>query len=130
LLDLVAAKFDLLARDCRGLGRSVPLTAPYTMADLAADAVGLLEIVGWDGCRVLGVSFGGMAAQEFAVTNPERVERLALACTSAGGGGGSSYPPQKLHQLPPEKRRRRSSSWLTAAGTRLAQGAPGRSRAG
>jgi 3-oxoadipate enol-lactonase len=104
LLDLVAAKFDLLAWDYRGLGRSVPLTGPYTMADLAADAAGLLAIAGWDVCRVLGVSFGGMVAQEFAVTNPQRVERLALACTSAGGGGGSSYPLHKLQQLPPEER--------------------------
>src|SRR5580692_394953 len=104
LLDLVAARFDLLAWDYRGLGRSVPLTGPYTMADLAADAVGLLEIAGWDVCRVLGVSFGGMVAQEFAVTNPERVERLALACTSAGGGGGSSYPLQNLRELPSEGR--------------------------
>ena len=104
LLDLVAARFDLLAWDYRGLGHSVPLRGPYTMADLAADAVGLLEIVGWDVCRVLGVSFGGMVAQEFAAANPERVERLALACTSAGGGGGSSYPLQKLPELPPQER--------------------------
>jgi 3-oxoadipate enol-lactonase len=104
LLDLVAAKFDLLAWDYRGLGRSVPLRGPYAMADLAADAAGLLEIAGWDVCRVLGVSFGGMVAQEFAVTNPERVERLALACTSAGGGGGSSYPLHELQRLPPEER--------------------------
>jgi pimeloyl-ACP methyl ester carboxylesterase len=104
LLDLVAAKFDLLAWDYRGLGRSGLLTGPYTMADLAADAVGLLEIAGWDSCRVLGVSFGGMVAQEFAVTNPERVERLALACTSAGGAGGSSYPLHKLQELPSQQR--------------------------
>ena len=74
------------------------------MADLAADAIGLLQIAGWDICRVLGVSFGGMVAQEFAVTNPERIERLALACTSAGGDGGSSYPLQKLQELPPQER--------------------------
>ena len=104
LLDLVAARFDLLAWDYRGLGRSVPLRGPYTMADLAADAVGLLQIAGWDSCRVLGVSFGGMVAQEFAAANPERIERLALACTSAGGDGGSSYPLQKLQELPPEER--------------------------
>jgi 3-oxoadipate enol-lactonase len=105
LLDSLARRFDLLAWDYRGLGRSVPLTGPYTMADLAADAAGLLEIARWDTCRVLGVSFGGMAAQEFAVTNPERVERLALACTSAGGEGGSSYPVAKLQGLPPRDRR-------------------------
>ena len=104
LLDLVAARFDLLAWDYRGLGRSAPLSGPYTMADLAADAVGLLRIAGWDRCRVLGMSFGGMVAQEFAATNPERIERLALACTSAGGDGGSSYPLQKLQELPPQER--------------------------
>ena len=104
LLDLVAARFDLLAWDYRGLGRSVPLGGPYTMADLAADAAGLLQIAGWDSCRVLGVSFGGMVALEFAAANPERIERLALACTSAGGDGGSSYPLQKLQELPPQER--------------------------
>src|SRR6201982_896490 len=104
LLDLVAATFDLLAWDYRGLGRSAPVTGPYTMADLAADAAGLLQIVGWDICRVLGVSFGGMVAQEFAVNNPERVERPALACTSPGGDGGPSYPLHKLSELPPQER--------------------------
>jgi len=104
LLDPLTASFDLLAWDYRGFGRSAPVTRPYTMADVASDAAGLLEIAGWESCRVVGVSFGGMVAQEFAATNPGRVERLALACTSAGGEGGSSYPLQKLLELPPEQR--------------------------
>ena len=104
LLDPLTASFDLLAWDYRGFGRSAPVTRPYTMADVAADAAGLLEIAGWESCRVIGVSFGGMVAQEFAVTNPGRVERLALACTSAGGDGGSSYPLEKLLELPREQR--------------------------
>ena len=104
LLDPLADGFDLLAWDYRGLGRSAPVTHPYTMADVAADAAGLLEIIGWQSCRVVGASFGGMVALEFAVTYPQRVERLALACTSAGGGGGSSYPLQKLLELPPGQR--------------------------
>ena len=112
LLDSLSGQFDLLVWDYRGLGRSVPLTGSYTIADLAADAAGLLALAGWDTCRVFGVSFGGMVAQEFAVTHPEQVERLALACTSAGGGGGSSYPLQKLQGLPPEER--------AAAGLKLA----------
>jgi 3-oxoadipate enol-lactonase len=104
LLDPLAAAFDLLAWDYRGFGRSAPVTRRYTMADVAADAAGLLEIAGWESCRLAGVSFGGMVAQEFAVTNPGRVERLALACTSAGGAGGSSYPLQKLLELPAGER--------------------------
>jgi 3-oxoadipate enol-lactonase len=95
----LARDFELLAFDQRGLGRSDRPDRPYSMADYAADALALLDHVGWQKCHVMGVSFGGMVAQELAVTAPERVERLALACTSSGGAGGASYP---LHELPTE----------------------------
>ncbi len=78
-------RFDVVAHDQRGLGRTEIPPGPYTMADYAADAAALLDAVGWDRCRVVGISFGGMVAQELAVTWPERVERLALLCTSPGG---------------------------------------------
>ena len=54
----------------------------------------------------MGVSFGGMVAQELAVTWPERVERLALLCTSPGGAGGASYPLHELAALPEAERER------------------------
>ncbi len=104
LLDVLAGRFDLLAWDYRGVGRSAPVAGPYRMADLAGDAEGLLELAGWSACSVAGVSFGGMVAQELAVTHPDRVERLALACTSAGGQGGSSYPLHELAELPAGER--------------------------
>lgn len=88
--------FDTVAYDQRGLGRTTIPPGPYTMADYARDAIALLDAIGWATCRVIGVSFGGMVAQELAVTVPERIERLALLCTSPGGAGGSSYP---LHEL-------------------------------
>ena len=88
--------FTVLAYDQRGLGRTDRPDIPYTMADYAADADALLQAVGWDRCLVMGVSFGGMVAQEFALRYPHRVERLVLACTSSGGAGGASYP---LHEL-------------------------------
>jgi pimeloyl-ACP methyl ester carboxylesterase len=112
LLDRLADRFDVLAWDYRGFGCSAAVARSYRMADVAADALGLLELVGWSTCRVVGVSLGGMVAQELAVTDPDRVQRLALACTSPGGEGGSSYPLQKLLALPLEER--------TAAGLKLA----------
>jgi pimeloyl-ACP methyl ester carboxylesterase len=96
LLAPFAARFDLLAHDQRGLGETSIPAGPYSMADYAADAAGLLDHVGWDSCAVVGISFGGMVAQELAVSHPERIERLALLCTSPGGAGRASYP---LHEL-------------------------------
>jgi pimeloyl-ACP methyl ester carboxylesterase len=104
VLDRVRTELRVLAFDARGLGRSAMVDTPYAMADLAADALALLDHVGWSTCRVLGISFGGMVAQELAVTAPERVERLSLLCTSAGGAGGSSYPLHELAELPPDER--------------------------
>src|ERR1041384_584397 len=97
-------RFDLVAHDQRGLGRTSVPPGPYSMADYAADALAVLDDVGWDSCRVFGVSFGGMVAQELAVTAPQRVERLALACTSPGGTGRASYPLHELADLPPAER--------------------------
>ncbi|MHB1777207.1 MAG: alpha/beta fold hydrolase [Acidimicrobiales bacterium] len=104
LLRTLAAGFEVLAYDQRGIGASDPAGSRYAMADLAADALDLLDAVGWRSARVLGISFGGMVAQEIAVTAPGRVERLALLCTSAGGPGGSSYPLDRLVDLAPEER--------------------------
>src|SRR6185503_11424074 len=63
----------------------------------------LLDVTGLDSCRVVGVSFGGMVAQELAVTAPERVERLALVCTSPNGEL-ASYPLHELEDLPDAER--------------------------
>lgn len=110
----LAERFEILAYDHRGLGRSVPDDPDRepTMADFAADAIGLVDHVGWDRCRVLGVSFGGMVAQELAVTAPERIERLALACTSPGGAGGSSAPLHTLAALAPDERLAQQVAWM------------------
>src|SRR5690242_12771646 len=82
------------------------------MADYAADAAALLDEIGWERARVIGVSFGGMVAQELAVTVPERVERLALLCTSPGGAGGASYPLHELATLPPDEARAKGMELL------------------
>lgn len=104
------ADFEVVGYDQRGLGRSdaaLPDRQPE-MADFAADALALADHLGWDRFRLLGISFGGMVAQEVAIRAGRRIERLALVCTSAGGGGGSSYPLHELYQLEDEARMSRS----------------------
>ena len=99
-------QFDVLAYDQRGLGRSAKPDVAYSMADYADDAAALLDYVGWPTAKVIGVSFGGMVAQELVLRHPDKVERLILACTSPGGAGGASYPFHNIQHLKGEERAR------------------------
>jgi 3-oxoadipate enol-lactonase len=83
--------FDVLAYDQRGLGQTSKPDAPYSMAGYADDAAALMDHIGWRDALVIGVSFGGMVAQELVLRHPHKVRRLVLACTSPGGAGGSSF---------------------------------------
>lgn len=115
--------FDVLAYDQRGLGQTSKPEEPYSMAQYADDAAGLLDGLGWDDTAVLGVSFGGMVAQELVLRHPGLVRRLALACTSPGGEGGASCPFHELHGMDrverarlliPVSDTRRDAAWATA----------------
>ena len=102
----LAKAFDLLAYDQRGLGQSEKPDVAYSMADYADDAAAMIQSQGWDAALVIGVSFGGMAAQELAIRHPARVTRLVLACTSPGGAGGASFPFHEIEHLKGEARAR------------------------
>jgi 3-oxoadipate enol-lactonase len=106
MIQKLAQHFEVLIHDQRGLGRTSVPHDQATMADYGADGAALLDHVGWPTAKVFGISFGGMVAQELAVTWPERIERLALLCTSAGGDGGSSYPLHTLAAMRPEEQNR------------------------
>ncbi|HET8559347.1 MAG TPA: alpha/beta fold hydrolase [Marmoricola sp.] len=57
---------------------------PYTMGDLAADALGLMNHLGWDSAHVCGVSMGGMIVQTVAITAPKRVRSLTSIMSTTG----------------------------------------------
>ena len=85
VLDLYAERFEVITYDNRGSGRSGAPLRPSSMAELAADAAGLLDALGVPGAHVCGLSMGGMIAQELAIRFPERVRGLILGGTTPGG---------------------------------------------
>jgi pimeloyl-ACP methyl ester carboxylesterase len=81
--DAFAAHHRVILFDNRGAGESESPPPPWTVPDMAADAVGVLDALGIERAHVLGVSMGGMIAQEMAIGWPERVDRLVVAVSFA-----------------------------------------------
>jgi 3-oxoadipate enol-lactonase len=69
--------------DNRGIGRSDKPKGPYTIKALAEDALAVMDAAGFERAHVLGLSMGGMIAQELALRHPDRLATLTLACTFA-----------------------------------------------
>jgi pimeloyl-ACP methyl ester carboxylesterase len=74
----------VLTIDNRGTGRTGVPEGPYPVATLAADAVAVLDAAGVDQAHVMGLSLGGLIAQELALSHSARVRSLVLAATHPG----------------------------------------------
>ncbi|HKF81118.1 MAG TPA: 3-oxoadipate enol-lactonase [Thermoleophilaceae bacterium] len=82
-LRALAGRFRVLRYDQRGHGRSPAPPGPYTVADLAGDVLELLDRLNLERVSFCGTSLGGMSGMWMAINAPQRVDRLALCCTSA-----------------------------------------------
>jgi pimeloyl-ACP methyl ester carboxylesterase len=99
LLRALQADFELLLYDHRGIGRSAAWDGDLSVAGLAGDALALLDALDVPAAHVLGVSLGGMIAQELALAAPERVLTLTLGATSCGGTQSKATASEVIQQL-------------------------------
>jgi pimeloyl-ACP methyl ester carboxylesterase len=103
----------LLLVDNRGSGRSDAARGHLAVADMAGDARSVLDAARIRKAHVLGVSLGGMVAQEVALRYPERVDRLVLMSTTPGWPSGYPMPAPSVGllsatgRMPPEQALRR-----------------------
>jgi len=81
----LAERYQAIAFDNRGTGRSDVPTDTYSIAQMAADAAAVLDAAGHATAHVCGASLGGMIAQRVALAYPERIRSLVLICTTPGG---------------------------------------------
>jgi len=93
---LLARRFRVVTFDNRGFGGSETTEGPYTTAQLATDALAVLDAAGIEQAHVVGISLGGMIAQELALAAPERVRKLVLCSTTPGGPESVPMPQQTV----------------------------------
>jgi 3-oxoadipate enol-lactonase len=79
----LSLSFRVVRYDIRGHGRSPVPDGPYVIDDLVDDVVALLDELGVERAHFVGLSLGGMTGLRLAALSPERVDRLAVLCTSA-----------------------------------------------
>jgi 3-oxoadipate enol-lactonase len=101
-LNLLENHFRLVVIDNRGTGESDKPDVAWTLRDMADDVAAVLEHARLPQTHVLGISMGGMIAQEYALGYPDRVQRLVLGCTNCGMSHSIPGKPEDLAKLTPQ----------------------------
>ena len=98
-LDQLERNFDLIVFDNRGMGLSGHAKLPFTIADLATDTAALLDALQIESAHLVGISMGGMIAQELALAQPERIRTLTIGASYCGGPEGTLMAAEDLQLL-------------------------------
>ncbi|MDX6691572.1 MAG: hypothetical protein QOG15_3029 [Solirubrobacteraceae bacterium] len=98
-LTALEGEFELVLFDNRGAGQSGSPSDDFTIADLAGDTLALLDALEIERAHVLGISMGGMVAQELALRAPERVVTLTLGGTTPGGTQARETSSEVVQEL-------------------------------
>jgi 3-oxoadipate enol-lactonase len=99
LLEELARSFRTITYDNRGTGQSDKPDIPYSLEGFAVDAIALLDSLNIERAHVLGVSMGGMIAQEIALLCGPRLQTLTLGCTTFGGRNAVPPPHESIKLL-------------------------------
>ena len=104
-IDALDPRRGVIRFDMPGIGGSAPPVLPYHLATSAPLLAGLLDQLGCPQADVLGISWGGALAQQFAVSRPDRVRRLVLVATGPGALMVPASPLVLLRMLTPRRHR-------------------------
>ena len=103
-VDALDPQRPVIRFDMPGIGGSPAPVVPYHLATLPSLLAGLLDQLGYEQADVLGISWGGGLAQQFALSRPDRVRRLVLVATGPGfadGSRASAGPAAHAHAAAP-----------------------------
>jgi len=101
--ELAARGLQAISFDAPGIGQSTPYARPRRMPGIARTVERMLDALGYEHVDVLGVSLGGVVAQQLAHQAPHRVRRLVLAATGPGLGGMPGSPRVLLSLATPRR---------------------------
>jgi len=104
-VDALDPQRPVIRFDMPGIGGSPAPVVPYHLATLPSLLAGLLDQLGYEQADVLGISWGGGLAQQFALSRPDRVRRLVLVATAPGALMVPAHPRVLLRMLTPRRHR-------------------------
>jgi len=104
-VDALDPRRPVIRFDVPGIGGSPAPVVPYHLTTLPSLLAGLLDQLGYEQADVLGISWGGGLAQQFALSRPDRVRRLVLVATGTGALMVPGHPRVLLRMLTPRRHR-------------------------